>query len=222
MPICARCLSNSRHRHLARVIVDTFVGSATPASIRESRPYLEPYAIFETQSDGALHAALAQLPGYLCSEYFEDVPSGQQGPGNIRCEDLHGLSFPKESFDLVITQDVLEHVRHPDRAIREITRVLKPRGVHIFTVPIRLDREETVPRVDVSGEQDRFLVPPVYHDDSIRMEGTLVYNDFGNDLLRLIDSTGMRTRPIRSTEADQERFHIFGSTVFVSEKLSPR
>jgi hypothetical protein len=35
-------------------------------------------------------------------------------------EDLEALTFPDESFDLVITQDVFEHVLRPAKAFAEI------------------------------------------------------------------------------------------------------
>jgi SAM-dependent methyltransferase len=219
MPICARCLSNSRVRHLAKTIVETFAHESKEFSLRTARVSLSGLKIFETQSDGAIQWALDGLPGYVCSEYIDDVPSGKYGPNGILCQDLHALSFPDDTFDLVITQDVLEHVRHPGRAISEIRRVLKPGRYHIFTVPMVLTREETIPLVDVSGEEDRFLVPPVYHLDSMRLKGTLVYNDFGKDFLEKIDSSGMQTRILFSTQVDEREYRIFHSTVFISRKV---
>ena len=52
-------------------------------------------------------------------------------PGN-RCENLEELTFDDNTFDLVITQDVLEHVLNPGKAFKEICRVLKPGGAHKF------------------------------------------------------------------------------------------
>jgi SAM-dependent methyltransferase len=40
-----------------------------------------------------------------------------------------------QSFDLVISIEVLEHVRDVRRAIREITRVLSPGGLALITTP---------------------------------------------------------------------------------------
>ncbi len=41
------------------------------------------------------------------------------------------LPFPDESFDLVYSRQVFEHVRHPDQVTREIRRVLRPGGVFV-------------------------------------------------------------------------------------------
>jgi ubiquinone/menaquinone biosynthesis C-methylase UbiE len=43
----------------------------------------------------------------------------------IRNEDIQHLSFPDKSFDIVLCQQVLEHVPDPVRAINELKRVTK-------------------------------------------------------------------------------------------------
>jgi len=42
--------------------------------------------------------------------------------------DIHNLKFGDEQFDWVITDQVLEHVSDPKRAIEESFRVLKKGG----------------------------------------------------------------------------------------------
>lgn len=73
--------------------------------------------------------------GYSMSDYFEDVPVGQYARESVTCEYVCNLTFSEESFDLVISQDVIEHVSDPDKAFRNIDKILKPNSVHIFTVP---------------------------------------------------------------------------------------
>lgn len=48
------------------------------------------------------------------------------------------LPCPDASFDIVLAQDILEHVRDPDVTMREIKRVLAPGGVALVTVINRL------------------------------------------------------------------------------------
>lgn len=62
----------------------------------------------------------------------KDVP-------NLRYEanDALALTYGDASFDLVVSCEVIEHVGRPEQMIREIYRVLKPRGVAIMTFPSR-------------------------------------------------------------------------------------
>jgi len=56
---------------------------------------------------------------------------------NIRfqCMDLRNLKFKKNSFDFVICSDVIEHIKQDEKAISEISRVMKKRGRLLLTVP---------------------------------------------------------------------------------------
>jgi len=57
-------------------------------------------------------------------------------PGDVRfrLEDAEQLSFPDQSFDVVIGSSVLHHL-DVDRALPEIRRVLKPGGRMVFAEP---------------------------------------------------------------------------------------
>lgn len=47
---------------------------------------------------------------------------------NFKLSDAHKLPFKKNSFDLVICYEVIEHVIDPGKVLAEIKRVLKPNG----------------------------------------------------------------------------------------------
>jgi SAM-dependent methyltransferase len=51
--------------------------------------------------------------------------------------DLYHLPFPDQSFDLVFSDSVIEHLEHPDRALTELRRVLKSGGSLVISVPNR-------------------------------------------------------------------------------------
>lgn len=50
--------------------------------------------------------------------------------------DMQDLPFPAESYDLVYASHVLEHIPDDTLAIREVRRILRPRGLAILPVPI--------------------------------------------------------------------------------------
>jgi SAM-dependent methyltransferase len=47
------------------------------------------------------------------------------------------IDFPENSFDIVYAANVLHHLPDPERAIREVHRVLKPGGKFCFWDPLR-------------------------------------------------------------------------------------
>ncbi|MBI5516079.1 MAG: class I SAM-dependent methyltransferase [Deltaproteobacteria bacterium] len=49
--------------------------------------------------------------------------------------DAEGLPFPDGAFDAAVSFQVLEHVPSPWRAVEELSRVVKPCGTVLFTVP---------------------------------------------------------------------------------------
>lgn len=56
------------------------------------------------------------------------------GP-HFLCMDVSALGFREATFDLVISQDTLEHVADDARFVGEVSRVLKARGVFVVFTP---------------------------------------------------------------------------------------
>lgn len=52
-----------------------------------------------------------------------------------RIEDALNLSFADNTFGLLISVDVIEHVGRPERMVEELGRVLKPGGIALVTFP---------------------------------------------------------------------------------------
>ena len=52
------------------------------------------------------------------------------------------LPWPNETFDSVVSFEVLEHLPHPANSIIEIARVLKPNGTLLVTVPFLYGEHE--------------------------------------------------------------------------------
>lgn len=215
--ICVFCRSCSRNRHIAKIILNTFSDSKKE-HLNEISNELSKLDIYQASAKGGLNKVLSNSPKYICSEYFDNVIHGEKNSHGILCEDLQNLSFPDNSFDLIITEDVFEHIRHPELAWNEIKRVLKPGGYHIFSMPFHFDRI-TFKRIDVSSDKDIFIVPPRYHGDSLRNEGIIVYNDFGVDLYLYLESIGLPTEVFINSYSDLCTSCIYESYVFRQKNL---
>lgn len=48
------------------------------------------------------------------------------------------LPFESESYDIVVSSEVIEHVTEPERLLKEAARILKPAGKIILTTPYRI------------------------------------------------------------------------------------
>ncbi len=158
-------------------------------------PAFSNLSIYEAQASGPIHNALCRLPGYTCSEFFDGVPLGMKNSSGTVCQDLQKLTFPAENFHLVITQDVFEHISQPEVAFKEIYRVLRPGGFHIFTIPFH-EGKPTIRRIILRDGRECQQFPPVFHSDPLRERGSLVYTDFGYDMDILANQTGFVTEKI--------------------------
>lgn len=70
-------------------------------------------------------------------------------------QDLTELSFADNFFDAIICYHVLEHVENDKKAIKEIFRVLKPKGWAIIQTPIDKNREKTFEDFSITSPEDR-------------------------------------------------------------------
>lgn len=114
---------------------------------------------------------LKRSPGAIGSEFFgADVPRGSYR-NKVRNEDVTALTFPDASFDVVISNDVLEHVPGYLTALGELRRVLKPGGALLLTVPFATDQYEHIVRARVGPLGVEQLMPPEYHGDPVNPGG---------------------------------------------------
>jgi SAM-dependent methyltransferase len=96
---------------------------------------------FEAARRGAEVVALDTDHGELqrvCAVAAAMAEAGEiQAPASIiaAAGDATRMPLPDGSFDLVIAAEVLEHVPADQRAINEISRVLRPGGIAAVTVP---------------------------------------------------------------------------------------
>ncbi len=173
---CSNCGSIPRERALMYCI-EKYYPNWKQLQIHESSP----------SQRGASVKLQSNCKNYIGSHYFENFPVGKVHSTGWRNEDLENQTFPDESFDLVITQDVMEHLFDPARGFSEIARTLKPGGAHIFTVPI-LNKEKpsrVAAKKDKNGEITYFCKAE-YHGNPINNKGSLVTMHWGYDICDFI------------------------------------
>jgi SAM-dependent methyltransferase len=179
--LCTRCGSIPRQRALVKVLNEHFPGWRA-LRIHESSP-----------GGPSSDKIRRECREYVASQFLAYVPRGQS-EGGQRSEDLEALTFPAESFDLVITQDVFEHVLRPAKAFAEIARTLKPGGAHVYTVPYYRGKK-TVVRAEPNEKGGiTHLMKPDYHGNPIDAAGSLVIREWGDELCDFVfRSCGMTT-----------------------------
>jgi SAM-dependent methyltransferase len=211
--ICLFCRSAARNRHVAKAILGLVDRGGTSIA---DLPATGDVTVYNAATDDCFSRVLRGYPGYFSSCYKEGLATGTEISPRTSCQNIEALTYPDNSFDFVITEDVFEHVRRPEEGFREICRVLRPGGYHVFTVPFHFDRP-TLVRVDTTGDEDVHLLPPEYHGDPLR--GTiLAYRTFGIDLFAQLNEIGFETRVDFSSFADRN-CGIFDSSVFMSRRL---
>lgn len=193
---CGRCGNSLRTRQLASVIVGEMNRKfgTSHTSLREfcDDSHAAGLTVAEINGSGGLHSFLARLKGLRYSEYGSTEP-------DVPSEDLSALSYSDGTFDLVLTSDTLEHVPDFPRALAEIQRVLKPGGLHIFTIPVIWDRATRVRASMANGELVHHL-PPSYHgrpsDDA---SDFLVFHEFGADVVGTVREAGFDLSLVQDT-----------------------
>ncbi|AFY90027.1 class I SAM-dependent methyltransferase [Chroococcidiopsis thermalis] len=210
---CMFCRSSSRKRHVAKIILSEVIQNTPSISCIPKKQSLK---IYSTDTNDAFYKVLSNYDSYTSSIFSPNIKTGTEIHERVFCQNLEKLTFDNETFDLVITEDVFEHVRDYQRGFSEVNRVLKTGGYHIFTVPCYFDRP-TLVRVDTSTDEDVYLLPPEYHGDKIRGK-ILAYRTFGIDLFHFLHSLGFETRVDFSNYSDQ-KLGIFNSYVFITRKV---
>ena len=108
----------------------------------------------------------------------------------IRHEDALALSFADAAFDAFMSNDVFEHVPDAPRAFAEAARVLRPDGVHVFGIPCYADRVEAARGAELREGQLVHLLEPQYHGNPVGDGQSLVFYDYGWDVLRVCTGAG--------------------------------
>lgn len=129
--ICPQCRSRGRHRGLASLLPELLQADCDYQVLHFApEPILSPFLQGE------------RVTYHTADLFLHDV--------DFPKEDIQALSFPDSSYDMVMANHVLEHVADDAKALREIARILRPKGVAVITVPGIWTRNETITLPDLS------------------------------------------------------------------------
>ena len=170
---CEKCGSIPRMRALM-IVLEGLFPNWTQLDIHESSP-----------AGPASERLARDCPRYLATHYFPGIKPGAVHQG-FRCEDLEAMTFPDGRFDLVITQDVFEHVFDYRRGFRDVMRTVRPGGAHIFTTPKYKGLTKTQDRATRRNGQVVHLFEPEYHGNPVDSNGSLVTVYYGDDICDIV------------------------------------
>jgi hypothetical protein len=132
-----------------------------------------------------------RYPRFIGSEYAETAEQRQK-LFPIMYQDLLNVDFPSNSFDLIISNEVLEHVPDLPRALSETARILKPSGVMIATVPFCYGNRATTRKAWFVDGKLQYAGEPEYHGNPVDPKGSLVFQIPGWDILDMCRHAGFR------------------------------
>jgi SAM-dependent methyltransferase len=134
----------------------------------------------------------------------------------IQHQDLTALDLPDASFDLVTTNEVLEHVPDLDAALRELARVLKPGGWHIGTHPFWFMSENSDLRAKLANGRVVHLKEPEYHGNPVDPSGgSLVFETPGWNIIERAIAAGFSAAHMRFVASEHHGYLTENTGVFV-------
>ncbi len=181
--VCEECHLNNRTRGFVHV----FEQLAQPDSSAK---------IYIAEQLSPLYQHLAKkYPLLIGSEYIGngDARFVERAGQWVQHQDLTSLSFEDNLFDIIMHQDVLEHIPDYFAALREGYRILKPSGYFFFTVPFVISSSENIIRSRILSDGGiEHLLPPEYHGNPLDDEGCLAFYHFGWELLEQLKTVGFK------------------------------
>jgi SAM-dependent methyltransferase len=214
---CSNCLASMRQRSLAVACLYWLNArwATSLASISEAASVgLRGLRILDTDNFSSTSRLLRGCAGYIRCSYLPSKPWGTCLEPNYFNQDLQHLTFSDGVFDIVLTSDVMEHVRDCDSAHREIFRVLSPGGAYIFNVPFDMNAEQDIRLVDTSTDEDVYLCKPQIHGDPLS-GGVLAYRVFGREIMAKLQEIGFE---VEFRLLQQENHMIIDGDVFIARK----
>ena len=201
--VCPLCGMNNRQRLIATLVRQElnskvgknvyFMEQVTPLfswaakNFKGNQIVGSEYLGAKYDGGASIRNGLRALKLFCRFRFFEAVKIGFTG---IRHENIEVLSFPNNSLDLIVSNDVFEHVPNYLQGFQECCRVLRTGGVMIVAIPFHAERKESVCRASLINGKFQYIHPPTFHGNPVSKDGSLVFTDFGWDLIKEIKMQG--------------------------------
>lgn len=182
------CLA--RHRAMLLCLQELMASGALPP-----REHLDLYC---PEAVTAFAAVLSRLfPRALGSEYLPDPADPQRQ--FIAHQDLCALTLSDACMDVVLCNELFEHLYDLPAGLAEIARILRPGGRLIATCPLAYDRYNSIikarhrpgARPGVPAEAELITEPEFHGNPVAPEEGSLVYQIPGWELLDQARAAGL-------------------------------
>lgn len=213
---CKSCGATMRQRVLAHKLLE-YISSKAGHSFASLSDYAKTdlgLRILDTDCFSPLHRILRGKDGYVASMFLPTEKFGVELEPGIYNLNLESIDFDDNRFDVVLTSDVMEHVKYDDVAHTEIRRVLDISGAYIFTVPFNPSYKFNRVLVVETGFGEMFLEKPHYHGDPLT-GGILAYRIYGKEL---IDSLKTKGLDVEFEIIDNQKAGIYKGDCFVAIK----
>ncbi|MBZ9651328.1 class I SAM-dependent methyltransferase [Psychroflexus montanilacus] len=133
--------------------------------------YLQHKTDFFTKQQKVLHFAPEQAfyKRFRNLKHLDYTTTDLNSPIADVKADICDLPFEDNSFDTIICNHVLEHIEDDTKAMMELYRILKPKGMAILQIPQDLDRKTTFEDNSIVDPKERAKIFGQY--DHLRVYG---------------------------------------------------
>lgn len=138
--------------------------------------FVKKYKVLHFAPEQAFYARFKKLSN------IEYVTTDLESPLADVKADICNLPFPNNSFDVILCNHVLEHIKDDQKAMSELYRILKPNGWAILQVPQDLNRENTFEDDSITDPRQRAAIFGQY--DHVRI--------YGKDYFQRLRSVGFK------------------------------
>jgi len=171
--------------------------------LRTQYPHIKSLNVLELDPDSPLQPILREANTYVRTYFDPGVATNTKRADGALMADITRLQFANECFDIIVSSEVLEHVPDLYAAFDEVYRVLRPGGVHIFTVPPAKTTKKLA--VVENGIIKHLVHPPEYHGDPLGKGGILAFWHLGPDFPQWFSECDLEFEVVMGPEGKDER-----------------